>query len=72
MKFASIVVLLSVTVNAGIVIGAQFSGDAVQYFKTLFPVFLLIAVVGGVAAVVDGKKTRELARKYFLRDSDPS
>jgi hypothetical protein len=64
--------LLSVAVNVGIVIGARFSSDTTEYFRSLFPVFLLIAVVGGVAAVSDGKKTREIARKYFFRDSDPS
>lgn len=53
MKLSSAVVLLSVAANAGIAIGARFSSDANQYFRTLFPVILLIAVIGGVAAIAD-------------------
>lgn len=71
MKLASAVVLMSVVANAGLLIGSRFSSDTTEYFKAVFPVFLLIAIVGGVAAVSDGKKTREIARKYFFRDSDP-
>ncbi|MCZ4317331.1 hypothetical protein O4H66_28365 [Comamonadaceae bacterium G21597-S1] len=70
MRLGTFIVFSSIAINVAIVVCARFATDTTAYFKQAFPYFVLVAIVGGVGAVLDWRKTKRLARSQFFREKD--